>query len=200
MAAQTPFLEETFRASGEGIADGRTLGDLLQLLLIASDRTLIECLEFLIDRDQITIPPTEVRHSVYRPLGVPLGFFATRAEVSRNGVRLVPTRENISVLRLQRLVRAVHEDDRDIQDLEWNSRRHSGATWLTVSMRSVALRTRVMRLRDSCFGAARQWKRLLPICNTEASPFPNPTGTWSICWIVSCGNSVSKCNGFPGDP
>ena len=122
--SRCPQLTTLFRASGTSIADQLDTAGLVQVLLLTTDRALIEAIEYAIDAGHIAIPPTEVRTVMYGRGDLDTGFFRVHAEVSRQGVALHPDRgqlqqNDLSLLRLQNLVREAHSAPRDVEDLAW---------------------------------------------------------------------------------
>lgn len=121
-AAQTPELRQLLRRSASDVVERLDTARLLQLLLLQSDDNLIDSIEAALDQGAITIPLLEVRSFRYCPGSVSLGYFDVAAEVSRQGVRLQPSRSDFALSRLERLVREVHADARDEENLTWRLR------------------------------------------------------------------------------
>jgi hypothetical protein len=112
-------LGNLFRASGHDVVSGLDVPSMTQLLMLASDETICEELERLLDNGSVIIPPTEVRRLPHQPQNFRTGTFNIDTQLSARGVRFVPSHD-LSVLRLTRLVRAANTEPRDVEDLEWH--------------------------------------------------------------------------------
>jgi hypothetical protein len=113
--------------SPEQLAEEITEGELLQLLLCATNERIIWNIENLIDDGKISLGLSETRFPI-RSRHAQGGFFQSMAEVSRLGVRFRPA-DDVTFLRLKNFVQQLYpQDSRD--DLSWILRNESGANEL----------------------------------------------------------------------
>lgn len=116
--------ENILSGSGEKIAKGLTKAQCFQLILLMSDETIADSLEFLIKEGAINIPNTETRipKFAYRPGG----WLRIRWECSRFGIRSVSTRVEIAFARLKRLIKDLYKGKQELALLKWRLRHVSG--------------------------------------------------------------------------
>jgi hypothetical protein len=105
----------------ESIATSLNESSVFQLLLLGTDESLVESLDSLIDNNDISVPPTEIRSN---PLVLTRGrrTHPVRAEASVNGTRFVPRSFPIGVNRFRRLIQRVYDDPQSGHELEWKLR------------------------------------------------------------------------------
>ena len=110
--------------SAQDIAERVTQDQCLQLVLLASNETIVAELEGLIARRVIYVPPTETRvpHATYGTAD----WLSTRVECSQFGVRTVSTKTHVGVARLKRLIEALFEEPEQRAELEWKLRHVNG--------------------------------------------------------------------------
>lgn len=116
-------------ASAAGAVERMGRAELLQALLLASDEEVIAELNALVGKDEIVVPPGEVRrprvNSAERA-----GMWHLSAELSCHGVRFVSTNKSLPMLRLDRLIKSMYKTDLvdDMQELDWQLRAIDGLT------------------------------------------------------------------------
>ena len=107
--------ESIFIGSGEMIVEKLNHDQCAQLLLLVTDEIIIECIEKLIDRNEIKIPSTEIRH----PSNFLKGYSMLEHfwEASKFGIRPRSLQFDLTILRLKDLIWQIYSDDLD--DLRW---------------------------------------------------------------------------------
>ncbi|WFE29317.1 hypothetical protein O7623_09045 [Solwaraspora sp. WMMD791] len=102
--------------------------ELLQLVLMASNKDIFSGLDHLVRENLIPVPPGEVRRPVVNA-DVEVGTYALKAELGRFGVRIRSDVYPLAPLRLKRLVGQMYrlDDEADRQDLEWQLRGEESA-------------------------------------------------------------------------
>jgi len=95
-----------------------------QLVLLASNESIVEELERLIAEELIHVPPTEMRTA--RVTYGTADWLSTRVQCSRFGVRTVSANTNVSVARLKRLIGRLWQESEALAQLEWKLRHVDG--------------------------------------------------------------------------
>ncbi|TYB43551.1 hypothetical protein [Actinomadura chibensis] len=111
------------RKAPSDLAAGVSDAELLQLLLIASNKEIVCHLERLIDDGEIVLGPSETRFPI-RNRHAEGGYFSSQAELSRLGVRFRPWANQTS-LRLTTFLRALYDGPLE-EDLSWALRNEPG--------------------------------------------------------------------------
>jgi hypothetical protein len=120
-------VREALRRSGETVGPATKFvtpldsASLIQVCLLASDRSLFATLDSLVLQGQIDIPVAEVRRPVINRR-LASGAFSLRPELGRYGLRMQSGRGSLASLRLRRLVRQMYRLDKeeDRLDLAWH--------------------------------------------------------------------------------
>jgi hypothetical protein len=98
----------------------------LQLILLEDDRTIIETMERLIEREIIKIPISEVRTP--QPYHPRRGWYGIRCEASRYGVRFATKDHGIPLARLKKVITKIYGPSGNIGELAWKLRYIPGET------------------------------------------------------------------------
>lgn len=103
--------------------EGRSRAELLQLCLIASERSVSVALDNLVRSNVVVVPRGEVRRPVINRQ-IRSGAFNLRAELGMHGVRFVSDDPGVAVLRERRLLGKLYlrDEQADVQELEWQLR------------------------------------------------------------------------------
>lgn len=120
---RTAIAEFTSVKDAKVFATERTRAELLQLCLIANERTVSTALDKLVRNGSIVVPRGDVR----RPLinhQIRSGAFNLRAELGTHGARFVSDDPGLAILRERRLLNKLYlrEEEGDVQELEWQLR------------------------------------------------------------------------------
>jgi hypothetical protein len=109
-------------------ASALTKAEVLQLLLLLTDREIVGGIDDLVERRTIEVPPLETRAALcYAPLRNWLG--GAHCEASTEGVRVVPHGwPRFGLARLKRLVLSVYEKENEKDVLSWHLRGCKGST------------------------------------------------------------------------
>lgn len=107
--------ESIFMGSAEMIVEKLNHDQCAQLLLLVTDEIIIECIEKLIDRNEINIPSTEIRHPNQLLKGY--SMLEYHWEASKFGIRPRSIEYDLTILRLKDLIWQIYSDDLD--DLRW---------------------------------------------------------------------------------
>lgn len=107
--------------SSEKIAASINKQEVFQLILILSNKQIIDSIEELIDLSSIHIPSTELRYSKFSYKR--LSAYKITCQCSRFGIRSVSKNKNLSVIRLKNLVNELFKDE---ADLNWKLRHIEG--------------------------------------------------------------------------
>jgi hypothetical protein len=113
-----------FAAPASDITARLAKPELLQLILLASDDEVIASLDYLIERREIKIPPSEVRGPVTAP--VLRTWTGATLNCSSLGVRIIGRMPALSLARLRRLVLELYEGKDDQKQLSWLLRNQPG--------------------------------------------------------------------------
>jgi hypothetical protein len=124
----TAEFRELMKGAGEQIAARLDRAASFQMSLLAPDEALVSAIEHQVDTGAISLPTNEVRTVMLDRETVDAGWYRVAAELSVNGVRFVPSRGPVSVLRLVRLVDAVYTGSRGQTELNWTLRHSTGST------------------------------------------------------------------------
>jgi hypothetical protein len=97
--------------------------DLLQLVMLARDETLVSSIDRLVRAGKIGVPGEEIRRPVLNA-GQGTGRFALLPELSAQGVRFLGGFEDLAPLRLKRLIRKLYptRDEGDVIEFDWQLR------------------------------------------------------------------------------
>lgn len=110
------------RESAQSIAEGLSRADLLQLILLATEKQIRDALDALVRDGSIRIPAGETRVPVINR-NRRFGAFELQAELGPLGVRYRSSDPGIASLRLGRLLKRLYLDnDEDRAELEWQLR------------------------------------------------------------------------------
>ena len=106
----------------------RSLGhaDLLQMLLVLDDVSLVKSIEAAIEEKLIVLSPTEVRRS-FENQHINGGYFKVDVEASTLGVRFVPKRHDLTEPRMLAVIRAVFSGKYE-SALSWQLRNEPGGS------------------------------------------------------------------------
>lgn len=110
-----------FSGTGNHISMNLNKPQVIQLILLMPDETIIECIESLIEEEIIKIPPTEIRTSLISSK-ISRGAFNPTCEISRLGFRSHPIKKNYSILRLKRHIKSLYIEKNELSDLEYKLR------------------------------------------------------------------------------
>lgn len=108
--------EKKFAGAASTIVEGLTKYECFQLILLENDKTLIELIEKLIIKEEIIIPPTEIRRPKIRKAR---GFYSIYHECNRLGIRADSAKLEIGILRLNNLIDSIYQEPALRQQLEW---------------------------------------------------------------------------------
>lgn len=101
-------------------------GETLQLLLLETNEHIVMTIENLIENKTIDIPWSETRTPKYS-LSLRTAY-KVNSEVSRLGVRFVPTVTNMATVRTRSIINELYSSKDDKAALEWALRHHPGKT------------------------------------------------------------------------
>ena len=110
-------------AEARQFVESQSRAELLQLCLIASERSVSVAIDKLVRGKVIVIPRGEVRRPVINRQ-IRSGAFNLRAELGVHGVRFVSDDPGVAVLRERRLLSKLYlrDEPADVQELEWQLR------------------------------------------------------------------------------
>jgi hypothetical protein len=97
---------------------------LLQLLFLLDDVQLVEVIETAIEERLVVLSPTEVRKS-FENRHLNGGYFGADAELSRLGVRFIPSRRNLTEPRTLAVIKEVFSGSHQ-NSLNWQLRNETG--------------------------------------------------------------------------
>lgn len=143
----SPPFESMFKASAANISQKLSKAQLLQVALIASNRSIAAVIDNLIDEQKIKIPSTEVRRLVdAAPLDSWTGAYP---ECSDLGIRILGVGKSSNPLaRLKRLICQVYNSSESRAQLRWLLRQIPGSTMGQQIEALIAMETPSRLLRD----------------------------------------------------
>jgi hypothetical protein len=106
--------------SAEEFLNSRSRAEIIQILLLMSDREIVRTVDIGVRTGKISVPSGEVRRP--RLNGLKSGYFETSFQCSSRGVRVHSTNPWTPMRRLQRLIRDVYQGADLESRLEWKIR------------------------------------------------------------------------------
>lgn len=111
-----------FTGSGHDISQRLQNDQCLQLILLAPNTSIINCIESLVDDKSILIPATEIRTSIYHH--AKSGWLESICRFSQFGMQIISQKINIAATRLKCLLLEIYKNN--LQNLDWALRKTDG--------------------------------------------------------------------------
>ncbi len=123
---QAKRFQNLFIGSPTTVSERLDVAQRLQLVLLATDSEIIDALEYLIERRDILVPPTEMRDPVFSRSAS--GWFDPTPQISDLGVRLYSKSSGYALGHLKSVVQKVYSTPEDQEALRWKLRHASGSS------------------------------------------------------------------------